>query len=151
MVTKCPPERLSACRAATAITMKRRVELHPRSRGFAIGLSAPQTDRYRMAERWRSRTSSLKWATCRCSSLTTARRVAGGGGAWCTGSRVEAEKSGARGEGSCRLNNTVAKGCGARSADCQRRRSDAQSAGYRALAKTCGARLAGSHRRQSGA
>ena len=66
-------------RAATAIVRKRRVELRPRSRGVGVGLPAPQTDRHRMGGRRRSRTPSLKGVTCRRSSLTTARRVAGGG------------------------------------------------------------------------
>ena len=52
----------------------------------------------------------LKGATCRRSSLTTARRVAGGGGAWCAAPRAEAERSGAWSASSCRLNNTVAEG-----------------------------------------
>ena len=39
--------------------------------------------------------------------------------------RAEAERSGARGEGSCRLNNAVAEGSGARSAGSRRRRSGA--------------------------
>ena len=34
------------------------------------------------------------------SSLNTVRRVAWAGGAWCTGSCAEAERSGARGAGS---------------------------------------------------
>ena len=69
---------------------------------------------------------SLNGATCRRSSLTTARRVAGGGGAWCAGPRAEAERSDAGGACSSRLNNAVAEGSGARSADSRRRRSALQ-------------------------
>ena len=110
---------------AAAVTRKRGVELHPRYRSFGVGLPAPQTDRHRTAARWKSRTPSLKGATCRHSSLTTARRVAGEGGAWCAGSRAEAERSGARGAGSRRLNNASAKGGGARSAGSRPRRRGA--------------------------
>ena len=80
-----------------------------RSRGFGVGLPAPQSDRDQMAGRWRSKTPSLIGATCRRSSLTNARRVAGECGAWCAGPRDEAERSGARGAGSCCLKNAVAE------------------------------------------
>ena len=55
--------------AVTTIERKRRVELHPRSWGFGLGLPAPQTDRHGMAERWESRALSLIGATCRGSSF----------------------------------------------------------------------------------
>ena len=58
----------------------------------------------------------MKETTCGRGSLTTARRVAGGGGAWCAGPRAEAERSCTRGAGSCRLKKAVAAGTGARSA-----------------------------------
>ena len=112
-------------RAATAITRQRRVELHSRSRRFGVGIRSPQTSHHRMAGRWRSRTPSLKGAACRRSSLTTVGRMAGAGGAWCAGSRTEAERSGVRGECSRRLNSAAAEGGGARSVGSRRRRSSA--------------------------
>ena len=78
-----------------------------------------------MAGTGRARTPSLKGTTRRRSSLTTARRVAGGSGAWCTGSRAKGRGIGARDAGSRRLNNAVAEGSGARSAGSRRRRSGA--------------------------
>ena len=107
--------------AASAIARKRRAELPPRYRAFSVGLPAPQTDRHRMAGRWR--TPSLKGATCRRSNRTSARRVPGVGGAWCLGPRASAEKSGARVVGSCRVINAVAEGSGARGAGSCRRHS----------------------------
>ena len=70
---------LTGKRAAIAISRKRRVDLHPRSGGFGVGLPALQTDLHRTAGRGRSRTPSLKAAMCRRTRLTTARRVAWGG------------------------------------------------------------------------
>ena len=115
-------------RAGTAVARKRRVELHPGSRGFGVGLPAPQTDRHRMAGRWRSRTPSLIGTLCRRSSLTTAWRVAGGGGAWCVGSGATAEMSVAGGGGSRGLNNAVVEGGSVRGADSCRRRRGARAA-----------------------
>ena len=141
----------------------KRVERPPLFRGnaesgFTLYLGASvsavphlKTDGHRMAERWRSSTTSLKGATCRCSSLTTARRVAGGDGALFAGPRAESEGSGARGAGSIRLNNAVAEGSGARSVGPRHRWSGAESASSRALAERSDARGADSRRRRSGA
>ena len=82
------------------------------NRGFGVGLPIPKTDRHRMAGRGRGRTPSLKGSTCRRSSLTTARRAVGGGGALCVVSRAKAERSGAGSSGSRRLNIAVAEGSG---------------------------------------
>ena len=102
-----------------------------------------------MAGRWRSRTLSLIRTTCRHSSLTTARRAAGGGGAWCAGPSADAERSRARGTGSCRLEDAVGEGSDAQSAGSSRRRSGALRAGSRAFAGRSGDRGAGSRRRHS--
>ena len=71
------------------------------------------------------KTPSLKGATWTRSSQTTAGRVARGSGAWCAGFRAEAERSGARGAGTCPLNNSVAEGGGAQSVGSRRRQSGA--------------------------